>query len=80
MAADGVFRSDGVFVVPPAIPVKLLERGCRIQTFLHQFSPMCGEKAAASREALQGRAYFPHREVSKLYRLWREVVIRQQAE
>src|SRR2546428_11475155 len=48
--------------------------------FLHLFLPTCGEKAAASREALQGRAYFPHREVSKLHRLWREVVIRQQAE
>ncbi|HMG60546.1 MAG TPA: transposase [Burkholderiales bacterium] len=30
LAADGVFRADGAFVVLPAIPVKLLERGCRI--------------------------------------------------
>ena len=29
LAADGAFRADGVFVVLPAIPVKLLERGFR---------------------------------------------------
>src|SRR2546427_5359933 len=29
LAADGVFRADGAFVVLPAIPVKLLEGGFR---------------------------------------------------
>ena len=29
LAADGVFRAEGVFVALPAIPVKLLERGFR---------------------------------------------------
>ena len=29
LAADGVFRADGVFVALPAIPVKLLEQGFR---------------------------------------------------
>jgi hypothetical protein len=29
LAADGVFRADGAFVVLPAIPVKLLEQGFR---------------------------------------------------
>ena len=29
LAADGLFRADGVFVVLPAIPVKLLEQGFR---------------------------------------------------
>jgi len=31
LAADGVFRADGVFVALPAIPAKLLERGFRSQ-------------------------------------------------
>ena len=29
LAADGVFRADGVFVALPAVPAKLLEQGFR---------------------------------------------------
>ncbi len=31
LAADGVFRADGAFLVLPAIPVKLLEQGFRTE-------------------------------------------------
>ena len=45
LAADGVFRADSVFVVLPAIPVKLLERGFRPEVL----KPLVAERAIGER-------------------------------
>ncbi len=49
LAADGVFRADGVFVALPAIPVKLLEQGFRSEVLkLLVAERAIGERLSAS--------------------------------
>ena len=49
LAADGVFRADGAFVVLPAIPLKLLEQGFRTAVLkLLVAKATIGERLSAS--------------------------------
>jgi len=61
LAADGVFRADGAFVVLPAIPVKLLERGCRIAVLkLLVAEGAIGERLSASMLAWRHSGFSVH--------------------
>src|SRR5882762_6458928 len=61
LAADGVFRADGAFVVLPAIPVKLLERGCRIAVLkLLVAEGAIGERLLASMLAWRHSGFSVH--------------------
>ena len=61
LAADGVFRADGAFVVLPTIPVKLLERGCRIAVLkLLVAEGAIGERLLASMLAWRHSGFSVH--------------------
>ena len=61
LAADGAFRADGVFVVLPAIPVKLLERGFRIAVLkLLVAESALGERLSASMLAWRHSGFSVH--------------------
>ena len=61
LAADGAFRSDGVFVVLPAIPVKLLEQGFRSEVLkLLLAESAIGERLSASMLAWRHSGFSVH--------------------
>jgi len=61
LAADGVFRADGVFVALPAIPAKLLERGFRSQVLkLLVAERAFGERLSASMLAWRHSGFSVH--------------------
>ena len=61
LAADGVFRADGAFVVPPAIPVKLLEGGFRSEVLkLLVAEGAIGERLSASLLAWRHSGFSVH--------------------
>ena len=61
LAADGAFRADGVFVVLPAIPVKLLERGFRSEVLkLLVAERAIGERLSASMLAWRHSGFSVH--------------------
>ena len=61
LAADGVFRADGVFVVLPAIPVKLLEQGFRCEVLkLLVAEGAIGERLSASMLAWRHSGFSVH--------------------
>jgi len=61
LAADGVFRADGVFVVLPAIPVKLLEQGFRSEVLkLLVAEGAIGERLSASMLAWRHSGFSVH--------------------
>ena len=61
LAADGVFRADGAFVVLPAIPVKLLEGGFRSEVLkLLVAEGAIGERLSASLLAWRHSGFSVH--------------------
>jgi len=61
LAADGVFRAGGAFVVLPAIPVKLLERGFRSEVLkLLVAEGAIGEQLSASMLAWRHSGFSVH--------------------
>jgi len=61
LAADGVFRPDGVFVALPAIPVKLLEAGFRTEALkLLVAEAAFGERLSASLRAWRHSGFSVH--------------------
>ena len=61
LAADGLFRADGVFVALPAIPVKLLEQGFRCEVLkLLVAEHAIGERLSASMLAWRHSGFSVH--------------------
>ena len=61
LAADGVFRTDGVFVALPAVPVKLLEQGFRSEVLkLLVAERAIGERLSASMLAWRHSGFCVH--------------------
>ena len=61
LAADGLFRADGVFVALPAVPVKLLEQGFRSEVLkLLVAEHAIGERLSASMLAWRHSGFSVH--------------------
>jgi len=64
LAADGLFRADGVFVALPAIPVKLLEQGFRSEVLKFLVAEHAiGERLSANMLAWRHSGFSVHNAV-----------------